>query len=94
MFSSSAIRRSGWIVPSDVVTDPDRRRLFAALRAQTKAQLVYAGMAADLAEDWVAAWEGSSNMGAERHSLDFWERGRRWATDASEAGCKPPSIER
>ena len=45
------------------------------------------------AEDWLAAWEATSNMIAERYSPDFWDRGGRWAEDAWAAGLTPPTIE-
>ena len=50
-------------------------------------------MSSEAADRWLEAWEGSSNMEAERHSLDFWERGGRWAAAAWEAGHTPPVIE-
>lgn len=81
------------MVLSAVSTEPQRRRLFAAQRASTKARLKFLGMSDDLAEGWLSAWEGSSNMDAERHSPDFWERGGRWASEAWQAGHTPPTIE-
>lgn len=74
-------------------TEPQRERLFAAQRAETKARLEHLGMSADLAERWLKAWEGSSNMRAERYSPDFWERGGRWSMEAWVAGQQPPTIE-
>jgi hypothetical protein len=81
------------MVVSAIPTDPQRRRLFVTQRSRTKTQLKDLGMGAALAERWLAAWEGSSNMDAERHSVDFWERGGRWAASAWQAGQTPPTIE-
>jgi hypothetical protein len=93
MIPSSATERAGWIVRSTETTDHHRERLFAAQRDATTARLTGKGMTADLAERWLWAWEASSNMRAERYSVDFWERGGRWAATAWEAGQKPPTIE-
>jgi hypothetical protein len=74
---------------------PEQRRekVFAAQRAGTKARLTGIGMSPELADRWLRAWSASSNMEAEQHSLDFWDRGFRWAADAHQANQKPPAIE-
>jgi hypothetical protein len=74
-------------------TEPQRERLFTAQRAAAKARLEHMGMGADLADRWLKAWEGSSNMRAERYSVDFWDRGCRWSLEAWVAGQQPPTIE-
>jgi truncated hemoglobin YjbI len=76
-----------------MTTDQQRRRLFDAKRAGAKARLTGDGMSVELAERWLAAWEASSNMDAEQHSSDFWERAWAWASSAAAARQKPPRIE-
>jgi hypothetical protein len=70
-----------------------QREQFNANRAKIKSCLIGEGMAAELAERWLAVWEASSNMDVERFRLDFWERGGHWASTAWAAGQQPPSIE-
>ncbi len=93
MIPSSAPGRLRRVAPSAAATEPQRDRLFAAQRAGIASHLHELGMSLEAADRWLEAWEGSSNMEAERHSPDFWERGGRWASAAWEAGHKPPVIE-
>ena len=76
-----------------MATEVQRERLLKAKRAGAKLRLKALGMDAELAERWLAAWEASSNMQTERHSIEFWERGGRWAADAWTAGQVPSTIE-
>ena len=46
-----------------------------------------------VAEQWLAAWDGSSHANGDRDSLDFWERGAHWAGQAWAAGQLPTTIE-
>jgi hypothetical protein len=75
------------------MTDLQRQR-FEGKRAAVKLSLLGEGMGAELAERWLAAWEGSSNMDVEHWRGDFWERGGLWASTAWAAGQTPPTIER
>lgn len=77
-----------------VASDQRREGAFAAQRAGIMARLVHLGMNTNLADEWLGAWEASSNMEAERLSFDFWDRGGRWAASAWVAGQVPPTIER
>lgn len=77
----------------NTAVEPERSSAFAAQRGEVKERLTLLGMSTRVAEVWLAVWEGTSNMTAERHSSDFWERGGRWAADAWAAGLAAPTIE-
>ena len=61
------------------MAEPLPVRVYAARRAALESRLCGSGMAQDVAEEWLGAWEAyAAEVGLDRDARDYWQRGGEW----------------